>query len=160
MSDTLPPLLLVGCGKMGGAMLAGWRERGLSRTVVVDPNLPEAPAGTTLLRDAAAIPADFAPAAVVLATKPQEAPASLPHYARFAGRAVFVSVMAGKTVAGMRALLGPEAAVVRAMPNTPAAVRQGFTVGFAGPGVTTAQQALADTLLGSTGEVAWVGRRG
>jgi pyrroline-5-carboxylate reductase len=160
MSDTLPPLLLVGCGKMGGAMLAGWRERGLYRTIVVDPNLPEAPEGTTLLRDAAAIPADFAPAAVVLATKPQEAPASLPHYARFAAGSVFVSVMAGKTVAGMRALLGAEAAIVRAMPNTPAAVRQGFTVGFAGAGVTPGQKALADTLLGATGEVAWVEEEG
>jgi pyrroline-5-carboxylate reductase len=160
MSDTLPPLLLVGCGKMGGAMLAGWRERGLSETIVVDPNLPEAPSGTTLLRDPAAIPTDFAPAAIVLATKPQEAPASLPLYARFAAGSVFVSVMAGKTVAGMRALLGPDAAIVRAMPNTPAAVRQGFTVGFAGPGVTPAQQALADTLLGATGEVAWVEEEG
>jgi pyrroline-5-carboxylate reductase len=160
MSETLPPLLLVGCGKMGGAMLAGWRERGLSEVLVVDPNLPAAPEGATLLRDPAAIPAGFAPAAVVLATKPQEAAASLPHYARFAGGAVFVSVMAGKTVAGMGALLGPGAAIVRAMPNTPAAVRQGFTVAFPGAGVSAAQRALADTLLGATGEVAWVEEEG
>jgi pyrroline-5-carboxylate reductase len=156
MTDTLPPLLLVGCGKMGGAMLAGWRERGLSEAVVVDPHLAEAPAGATLLRDPAAIPAGFAPAAVVLATKPQEAPATLPHYARYAGTAVFVSVMAGKDVRGMGALLGGAAALVRAMPNTPAAIRRGFTVACAGPGVSAAQRALADTLLGATGEVAWV----
>ena len=64
--------------------------------------------------------------------------------------------MAGRNVAGMRALLGEGAAVIRAMPNTPAAVRQGFTVACPGPGVTAAQRALADTLLASVGEVAWV----
>ncbi|HEV7266095.1 MAG TPA: pyrroline-5-carboxylate reductase [Falsiroseomonas sp.] len=157
MSDTLPPLLLVGCGKMGGAMLAGWRERGLSEAVVVDPVLAEAPGGATLLRDAAAIPAGVAPAAVVLAIKPQDAASTLPLYARFAGSAVFVSIMAGKTVASMRAGLGDAAAIVRAMPNTPAAVRQGFTVAFAGPGVSATQRELAGTLLAATGEAAWVG---
>ncbi|MGX9964060.1 pyrroline-5-carboxylate reductase [Roseomonas sp. F4] len=156
MTETLPPLLLIGCGKMGGAMLAGWRERGLGETLVVDPFATGPIPGATLLRDAAEIPAGFAPAAVVLATKPQEAPASLPAYARFAGSAVFVSIMAGKTVGFMRGLLGQGAAVVRAMPNTPAAVRQGFTVAFAGPGVSDAQRTLADTLLAATGEVDWV----
>ena len=156
MTETLPPLLLVGCGKMGGAMLAGWRERGLSDAVVVDPFLPAAPEGATLLREAAAIPAGFSPAAVILAVKPQEAAATLPLYARFAGGAVFVSIMAGKSLAGMAGLLGGRAAIVRAMPNTPAAVRQGFTVACAGEGVSPAQRALADTLLAATGEIAWV----
>jgi pyrroline-5-carboxylate reductase len=160
MTDTLPSLLLVGCGKMGGAMLAGWRERGLSQAVIVDPFLAAAPEGAILVKEPGAIPAGFTPAAVVLAIKPQEAAATLPHYARFAGQAVFVSVMAGKNVAGMRGLLGDGAAVVRAMPNTPAAVRQGFTVACAGPGVSAAQQALADTLLGATGEIAWVDQEG
>jgi pyrroline-5-carboxylate reductase len=160
MTDTLPPLLLVGCGKMGGAMLAGWRERGLSRTVVVDPFMAAAPDGVTLVKAPSDVPAGFAPAAVVLAIKPQEAAATLPHYARFGASAVFVSIMAGKDIAGLRGLLGPGAAVVRAMPNTPAAVRRGFTVACAGPGVTPAQQALADTLLGATGEIDWVDDEG
>jgi pyrroline-5-carboxylate reductase len=159
MSEPLPPLLLVGCGKMGGAMLAGWRERGLSQAVVVDPFLAEAPAGATLVKDAAAIPAGFAPAAVVLAIKPQEAAATLPAYARFDG-AAFVSIMAGKTIAFMRGLLGEPAAIIRAMPNTPAAVRQGFTVACAGAGVSAAQRGLSDTLLAATGEVAWVEEEG
>jgi pyrroline-5-carboxylate reductase len=156
----LPPLLLVGCGKMGGAMLAGWRERGLSQAVIVDPFLAAAPPGAMLVKEPGAIPAGFTPAAVVFAIKPQEAVATLPHCARFASQAVFVSVMAGKNVAGMQALLGQGAAVVRAMPNTPAAVRQGFTVACAGPGVTAAQRRLADTLLGATGEIAWVDQEG
>ena len=64
--------------------------------------------------------------------------------------------MAGRTIAGMPALLGAAAAIVRAMPNTPAAVRQGITVGCAGPGVTETQRALCDGLLQAIGEVAWV----
>ncbi len=156
-TQTIPPILLVGFGKMGGAMLAGWRERGLAGAVAVDPALPAVPGPeVTVVADAAAVPAGFAPAAVVLAVKPQNAAGMLPHYARFAPGAVFLSIMAGRTVAGLRHLLGASAAVVRAMPNTPAAVRQGITVACAGPGVTASQRALCDTLLTAIGTVAWV----
>ncbi|MBV9735494.1 MAG: pyrroline-5-carboxylate reductase [Acidisphaera sp.] len=140
---------------MGGAMLAGWRERGLAASVAVDPAPPVPVEGAALVADADAIPRDFAPAAVVLAVKPQNAAAVLPAYRRFAGSAVFLSIMAGRTLGGIRQLLG-EAAVVRAMPNTPAAVRQGVTVAVAGPGVSAAQRALCDTLLAAIGAVAWV----
>ena len=161
---SLPPLLLVGCGKMGGAMLAGWLERGLAGSVVVEPHAPAAAAfagRVTVVPRPADIPAGFRPAAVVLAIKPQEAAATLPAFAHLAGpETVFLSIMAGRNVAGMRALLGGDAAVIRAMPNTPAAVRQGFTVACPGPGVTTGQKALADTLLASVGEVAWVEEEG
>ncbi len=160
----LPPLLLVGCGKMGGAMLAGWLERGLAEAVVVEPNPAAASAfagKVTVVARPEEIPASFRPGAVVLAIKPQEAAGTLPAFARFAtGDTVFVSIMAGRTVAGMRAALGGQAAVIRAMPNTPAAVRQGFTVAFPGPGVTAGQRALADSLLGAIGEVAWVEQEG
>ena len=164
----LPPLLLVGCGKMGGALLSGWLEQGLPEAVVVEPNAAAATAWSgraTVVPNIESIPAGFRPQAVVLAIKPQEAASALPAFARYAeAGAVFVSIMAGRPVAGIQAALGgnaapgaaPGAAVVRAMPNTPAAVRQGFTVGFAGPGVTEAQRALADRLLGAVGEVAWV----
>ncbi|WP_431281582.1 pyrroline-5-carboxylate reductase [Humitalea sp. 24SJ18S-53] len=157
MTLTLPPLLLVGCGKMGGAMLAGWLEQGLSDCVVVDPHPAAGFDGrVTLVPDAASIPAGFAPGAVVLAIKPQEAPATLPAYARFAQGAVFISIMAGRSIAAMDAALGGAARVVRAMPNTPAAIRQGFTVGCPGPRATAADRALADALLSAIGEVAWV----
>lgn len=159
-STALPPILLIGCGKMGGAMLEGWLEQGVAEAVVVEPH-PEAVAAfagrVTVCASVEAIPAGFAPAVVVLATKPQQAEAALPACDRFArDGALFVSIMAGKTVAGLTALLGGEARVVRAMPNTPAAVRQGFTAAFAGPGVTPAQRDLADTLLAAIGEVAWL----
>ncbi|MBN8929227.1 MAG: pyrroline-5-carboxylate reductase [Rhodospirillales bacterium 69-11] len=155
----LPPLLLVGCGRMGGAMLAGWRENGLAPSFAVDP----APAAAelagpdlTVVAGPEAIPDDFAPAAVVLAVKPQNAADTLPTYRRFGGSAVFLSIMAGRTTAGMRRLLGDEAAIVRAMPNTPAAIRQGITVAFPTDAVSAAQNALCDRLLQAIGQVAWV----
>ncbi|HEY4252011.1 MAG TPA: pyrroline-5-carboxylate reductase [Roseomonas sp.] len=161
MAEALPPLLLVGCGKMGGAMLAGWREQGLASAVVVEPYAGEAlralaGQGITVVPDAAAIPADFRPGVIIFAIKPQEAPATLPAYARLAADALSLSIMAGRSVASMQAALGEGAALVRAMPNTPAAIRQGFTAAFAAPGVTEAQRALADRLLAAIGEVAWV----
>lgn len=160
MAETLPPILLVGCGKMGGAMLEGWLERGVEQVVVVEPH-PPATAGfqgrVTLCTDVTQIPEKFRPAAIVLATKPQQAEAALPGFARHAAAgALVVSIMAGKTVAGMTALLGGQAHIVRAMPNTPAAVRQGFTCAYPGPGVTSEQVALCDALLSAIGEVAWL----
>ncbi|MBL6454026.1 pyrroline-5-carboxylate reductase [Belnapia sp. T6] len=163
-ADALPPLLLVGCGKMGGAMLAGWMERGLTDAVVVEPHAPAAApyAGRVrVVAEPSAVPADFRPGAVVLAIKPQEAAATLPAFARYAGpETLFLSIMAGRNTAGMRALLGESATVIRAMPNTPAAIGRGFTVAFPGPGVSAAQRGLADRLLSAVGEVAWVEEEG
>ena len=155
---SIPPILLVGCGRMGSAMLAGWREQGLAASVAVDP-APEAASQAgpdlTVVADASSIPSGFVPAAVVLAVKPQSAAEALPLHARFAGKAVFLSIMAGRTIGGMRSLLGDTAAIVRAMPNTPAAVRQGVTVACPGPGVDSAQRTLCDRLLQAIGVVAW-----
>ena len=157
----LPPVLLIGGGRMGGAMLAGWQERGLAPSVVVDP----APGAAVLATDGVqvvasvdAVPPVFEPQAVVLAVKPQQADAAAPGLARFEG-AVMLSIMAGRTVAGLQRLLG-SGTVVRAMPNTPAAIRQGITVAFAAPGVDSGQRALCDALLRSVGEVAWVDDEG
>jgi pyrroline-5-carboxylate reductase len=155
----LPEILLVGGGRMGSAMLAGWLERGLDAAVVVDPSPAAAElAGphVTVAGSFAALPLDFSPAAVVLAVKPQSAAEALPAFARFAGTAVFISIMAGKTLHALGRLLGAESAMIRAMPNTPAAVRQGFTVAVAGAHVSVAQRDLAGELLGAIGETAWV----
>jgi pyrroline-5-carboxylate reductase len=146
---------------MGGAMLAGWLEQGLDpSTVVVEPNaIAMAPfAGRVRhVASTAEIPAGFVPAAVILATKPQEAPNALPLLAGLVRpETVFLSIMAGPTVARMTGWLGGAPRIVRAMPNTPAAVRQGFTVAFPGTGVDAAQRTLCDRLLSAIGEAAWV----
>ncbi len=156
---SIPPILLVGCGRMGSAMLAGWREQGLAASVAVDPAPAAAGWGgadLTVVPDVAAVPDGFAPSAVVFAVKPQNAAETLPLYRRFAGKAVFLSIMAGRTIGGIRALLGDGAAIVRAMPNTPAAVRQGVTVACPGDAVNAAQRALCERLLQAIGVVAWV----
>ena len=159
MTQSLPSLLLVGGGRMGSAMLAGWRELGLTSAVVVDPS-PDASSlaapGVTVVASATSIPHGFTPEAVILAVKPQMAAEALPAYARFAGRAVFISIMAGKTLHAIGAMLGVKSALVRAMPNTPAAVRQGITVAVAGTHVSAHQKTLADNLLAATGQITWV----
>ena len=77
-SGGLPPILLIGRGKMGGALLAGWLERGLEPSVVVDPRaVGLAQAGVSVVETFADVPAGFAPACVVLAVKPQDADAVL-----------------------------------------------------------------------------------
>ncbi len=155
----IPPILLVGCGRMGSAMLAGWREQGLAASFAVDP-APGAEGWSgsdmTVVADAGALPDGFAPSAVVFAVKPQNAAETLPQYQRFVGQSVFLSIMAGRTIGGMRSLLGDGAAIVRAMPNTPAAVRQGVTVACPGEGVSTPQRVLCERLLEAIGVVAWV----
>jgi pyrroline-5-carboxylate reductase len=150
---------------MGGALLTGWREVGLAPSYVVDPRPPEGVFGdnaphVTFVRQAEEIPPSFRPASVILAVKPQNAAATLPAYAGFAADAVFLSIMAGRSTRGMRDLLGAGAAVVRAMPNTPAAVRKGVTVATAGPDVTKEQRQLCDQLLNAIGIVEWVDDEG
>jgi len=159
MSASLPPVLLVGCGRMGGAMLAGWRQRGLAPSVAVDP-APQAGrfAGPDLMvvGTAAEIPSNFTPDAVIFAVKPQNAASTLPDYAGYAGLSVFLSIMAGRTIGGMRTMLGADAAIVRAMPNTPAAVHQAIAVACPGPGVSPDRRALCESLLQAIGVVAWI----
>lgn len=159
MSLQRPALLLVGGGRMGSALLAGWRAQGLSELVVVDP----APSAHMLAGDDVTVvaspdrlPTSFQPAVIILAVKPQMAEACLPAYARFAKTALFLSIMAGKTTQGLSQLLGGAQSIVRAMPNTPSAVRKGMSVAYAKPNLSAAHKELATQLLSAVGEVAWV----
>jgi len=160
----MPPaeVLLVGCGKMGGALLEGWLERGVAPGfAVVEPG-----AGAEifarrrevrLYQNAVEIDLDLRPAVIVLAVKPQAMDGVVDHYRRFAGpETVFLSIAAGKTLAYFARHLGAGAAIIRAMPNTPAAIGRGITVGCPNPHVSAAQIALCDRLLAAAGEVAWV----
>jgi len=154
-------LLLVGCGKMGGALLKGWLERGAARHVVVVEPGPGADAflGARLVerhRRGEDVPGSFMPDVVILAVKPQTMDAAIKPYKRFVGRSLFLSIAAGKTLAYFARQLDDDAAVVRSMPNTPAAVGRGITVACANPRVTPTQRRLADELLAAVGEVGWV----
>ncbi|MFD1704387.1 pyrroline-5-carboxylate reductase [Methylopila henanensis] len=157
------PVLLVGAGKMGGALLDGWLARGLDPRLVavVDPGLPEGAAAALAAKGATVAPEPGAieqPSAILFAVKPQVAAAALPTAAAFAGpRTVVVSILAGTTLATLGAGLPPETAIVRAMPNTPAAVGRGITACVPNAHVSAGQKALADALLSAAGAVEWVG---
>jgi pyrroline-5-carboxylate reductase len=154
------PVLLVGCGKMGGAMLRGWLARGLERAAVVEPqpaqlgDLASDPR-LSIIADIAALPAGLRPAALVLAVKPQSMDAVLGAYRSLAAGTVTLSIAAGKTLAFLGRHLG-EVPIVRAMPNLPASIGRGMTVAVANPHVTPPQRALAEWLLAACGEFAWV----
>ncbi|MBF0268587.1 MAG: pyrroline-5-carboxylate reductase [Alphaproteobacteria bacterium] len=149
-------ILLVGCGRMGSALLVGWIERGFDPKAIVVVEPSQAPQGVQGVFDEKNIPADFRPDVVLLAVKPQLMDTVLPPYARFADHAVFLSIAAGRTLASFERILGPTAAVVRSMPNTPAAVGRGITVACANRMATSLQKARTEELLSAVGEVAWV----
>ena len=156
-------LLLVGCGKMGGAMLSGWIERGAEAAdiTVIEPQPDAAEAartahGVRVLEDPAPV-ADDPPAVVVFAVKPQTLPDVAAAYAPVAAAgAVTLSIAAGRPIGFFEAALGEGAAIVRSMPNTPAAVGRGITAACANARVGADQRALCQRLLSAIGEVVWV----
>jgi pyrroline-5-carboxylate reductase len=154
------PLVLVGAGKMGGALLSGWLASGLDPKAVVAID-PAPPADTAAMLAAAGIaPRADVPAVaagvVVVAVKPQLMAAVLPGLMPLIGPGTIVlSIAAGKTIASFAAVLG-DVAVVRAMPNTPAQVGRGITAAVANARATAGNRALVTTLLQAVGEVAWL----
>ncbi|MEM7226709.1 MAG: pyrroline-5-carboxylate reductase [Pseudomonadota bacterium] len=156
-------LLLVGCGKMGGALLTSWLAEGVApeTITIVEPNV-EAMAGFSEssvrhLTHSDSLASDYRPDLVLLAIKPQTMTQVLPIYRGFASAgAVFLSIAAGTTIANLEAHLGAETAVVRAMPNTPAAVGRGMSVLSANAHASEHQRTLCERLLWAVGQVAWV----
>ncbi|TFV36818.1 pyrroline-5-carboxylate reductase [Bradyrhizobium frederickii] len=159
LQDITGTILLAGAGKMGGAMLTGWLSGGLDprRVAVIDPHLsPEITAlaarGVALNPDATTLgPVET----LVVAVKPQMFRGAGARLKAFVSdRTSVVSIMAGTTIASLQEVCG--GAVVRAMPNTPAAIGRGITVAVAANNVSTTQRAVADALLRATGLVEWV----
>jgi pyrroline-5-carboxylate reductase len=149
---------------MGGALLAGWLDQGIAATdvTIVEPNKDAAEdfvqrLGVNAVTSHEALPENFAPDVVVVAVKPQIMSDVLPPYAKLAAAGpVFLSIAAGKTIQSFEVILGSSAAIVRAMPNTPASVGRGITVGCPNANVSDAQAALCKKLLSAVGEVEWV----
>ncbi|MFZ4807026.1 MAG: pyrroline-5-carboxylate reductase [Hyphomicrobiaceae bacterium] len=161
------PLVLAGAGKMGGALLTGWLAQGLpaARVIVQDPGPPP---DIQAILDRAGIRStpelgdlERPPAVLLLAVKPQIMEDVLPPLGRCVGPGTLVlSVAAGRTIASLERHLPAGTAVVRTIPNTPAAVGRGITVCVANAHVTPAQRALCDQLLGAVGQVGWVDDEG
>ena len=152
-------VVLAGAGKMGGAMLSGWLARGLdaARVALIEPH-PSDEIRAQLSQGVRLNPSpqdSGTVAAFVVALKPQafrEAGPSLKPYVDAA--TLVVSIMAGTTITTLKEVLGGH--VVRAMPNTPAAIGRGITVAVAEKDVSAAQRDIADGLLRATGSVEWV----
>jgi pyrroline-5-carboxylate reductase len=150
---------LAGAGKMGGALLTGWLARGLNpkRLAVIEPHPSDdirALAATGVRLNLAAKDAGTV-AALVLAVKPQTFGNAGPALRPLIGPSTLVvSIMAGTTIAVLDAVCGGN--IVRAMPNTPAAIGRGITVAVAAKGVNEEQRATADALLRATGAVEWI----
>ena len=146
-------LVLLGCGKMGSALLAGWLREGLSPAAVhvIDPHPSDWLRGTGVAVNGA-LPA--APAVVLVAVKPQMMGAALPQLQALGGGAtLFVSIAAGTRIASFEAALGAATPLVRAMPNTPAAIGRGITAIVGNARTTPADLDLAEGLLSAVGQV-------
>ena len=158
-------ILLVGCGKMGNALLKGWFAKGLNPVdvMVVEPAGREAvyaaadhPA-LVVLSDSTAVPSDFAPDVVVFAVKPQTATDVIPPYKRMAySGTVFISIVAGLSSEKLQNMLGEKVAVVRAMPNTPASIGQGVSVLYASSDASPSQKRVCKVLMAAVGHTAWI----
>jgi pyrroline-5-carboxylate reductase len=152
-------LVLVGAGKMGGAMLEGWLKAGVPVRQIVALD-PKPPAEVMALIDRHGLRhnpdiAEITDAEVVLvAVKPQamdEVLSGLTPLTR--SKPLVLSVVAGKTIARLAHFFGSDAAIIRTIPNTPAAIGRGITAMASNANVTPAQEALAEQLLSSIGEV-------
>ncbi len=166
MSQWPARLVLIGAGKMGGAMASGWLEGGLAAAAltILEPSPSPEVVAFAAARGAALNPgiAGLAPPDVlVLAVKPQSLDAAAPPVARLAGeQTLLLSILAGKTIANLEARFPRARAIVRAMPNTPAAIGRGVTAAFANSGVTAGQRRWSESLLGAVGAFHWLDEEG
>lgn len=156
---TIPTLLLVGCGKMGGALMRGWVSSPTPpRIFILDRKLQDAPAGCTIFRTPEEITPDVKPDIIVLAVKPAGAEAMLSSLKTVLGERMnhtaLLSVMAGKSCEKLASWCGrADMPVIRTMPNTPSCVGAGATGLYASPHVSQAQKDLAIRLMEQVGTV-------
>ena len=153
-------LVLVGAGKMGSAMLDGWLGRGLDpkKITVIEPQ-PVKAVKALARRGVKLNPKNKigVASAIVIAVKPQSAPEALPPLARYIDKATLVlSIMAGRTIGFLEKSLPAGTAIVRAMPNTPAAIGRGISVAVANAKISKRQRKQASDLLAAIGKVEWV----
>ncbi|PSH70910.1 pyrroline-5-carboxylate reductase [Phyllobacterium brassicacearum] len=156
-------VVLVGCGNMGFAMLKGWLDAGIlkpDQVHVIEPTdaLRERAAtlGVHAHANASRLDEDLNPRVILIAVKPQVMRDVLPAYERFADDATFVSVAAGIKVALFEQYLGEKAAIIRTIPNTPAAIGKGMIVTFRNAHVSDSDAEFVDQLLKTSGKVAAV----
>jgi pyrroline-5-carboxylate reductase len=164
MNAATAHILLVGCGKMGTALLERWREQvqhGWHFSVIEphgnQPRHTSAHNNTSYYSSLDDLPSSYVPYTIIFAVKPQSLAHLLPLYAaRFGIAPLYVTIAAGKTLSFYLNIFGDDARVIRAMPNTPALVGLGMSALFASAACTTKDTQLANTLLASVGETVWL----
>lgn len=159
-------IVLVGAGRMGSALLKGWRAGGIGPLIVVEPK-PSAELKSLAKKKVVtlvAAPSQVAAgkiAACVVAIKPQVLKGEAPALADFARRgALMISIAAGASIAAMTQAWGKKARIIRAMPNIPGSIGEGITGLYAAKGATASDRKLASGLLSALGEVVWVTKEG
>lgn len=156
---------LIGCGKMGTAMLSGWLDGGLGtdQIAIVEPE-PSAALRALIsersLRHIATVrdlPGDTDIAVLVMAVKPQVMDEVFTSAVeRITPKTLVLSIAAGRTIESFARIAPANTAIVRAIPNTPAAIGRGITVCFPNASVRDEQRGLCEALLTAVGEVGWV----
>ena len=154
-----PKILLVGCGNMGHALLRGWLDNGWSKkdVSVIEPDeRARSNAASLGVTATDALDVGVDPDLVVLAVKPQQLDTALPAYRDLADRnPVFLSIAAGIPISYLEGVLG-QAAIVRGMPNMPAAIGQSMTVVVANATVEPDQRKACEDVMSAVGRVAWL----
>lgn len=156
------PMILVGCGKMGGALLSGWLKSGAcdAGVHIVEPfGVPqfETDPRVSLYKDVAELPQGLDPECIIFAVKPQQMSNVVPAYATFSSSSTaFISIAAGTTIDFFETVLGSNSAIIRCMPNTPSAIGRGITVLCPNKEASEAQAALAVSLLEAVGDAVLV----
>lgn len=164
MTFELPgPILILGAGKMGGALLSGLLARGLKPAELLIQDPAPSPETASLIAEHAIKQAasfdslETPPTVILAAVKPQIMDEVFPGAAKHTGPdTLTLSIAAGRTLASFARHLPEGSAIVRAMPNTPAAIAHGMTVCCANAAVSEAQKELATKLMAAVGKVAWV----
>ncbi|MEE8372079.1 MAG: pyrroline-5-carboxylate reductase dimerization domain-containing protein, partial [Sphingomonadales bacterium] len=157
------PLLVVGCGKMGGALLGGWLKEGLPAKLVhvVEPMgseiVPDGVPGDQVYLSLEPVPQTLSPRLLLLAVKPQMMADVLPGLQRImAAETLLLSIAAGTRIERLTEAAGKASSVIRAIPNTPSAIGKGVAVLVANPEAGDDERRLAESLLSVSGEVHWL----
>jgi pyrroline-5-carboxylate reductase len=155
------PILLIGAGRMGSALLKGWTQKKIARIEIVEPDPPPAlkalakSAHAKLHRDLPSI----VPAACLVALKPQVLKTEAAALRPIANSgALMISIAAGTSIKSLTKAWGPKVRIVRAMPNIPGAIGRGITALYASPRCSAKDRALAENLLSALGETVWLKR--
>jgi pyrroline-5-carboxylate reductase len=156
------PIALIGAGRMGQALLAGWAQRGIAPLLAVEPSPSKqlkrfAKKHQVALFARADSIASVRAAACVVALKPQVLKSEAAQLRAIADSgAVMISIAAGTNMATLKKAWGAKVRIVRAMPNTPGAIGRGITALYAARGVGARDKALAGRLLSALGQTLWV----